>query len=227
MREQVKDFKNGIQSEAIEHEGFRFPIYDGNGRQIIGQENIKREVEKRTEKWIAEHGSEPLSRFNIRDVILNTSGDAKISFRGDNIEKILNIPDYSEIENSSQNQAQTPHRITEITDGMAGVESMKVANSENSPTEANLLTDDQISKANKDELKDLIKRIKTELERRKSEQSSSNFQTNSKKLETQLHKAEVVLNSLQTPNNSSPKPDNIVPIIGVVSVVSLFGGLII
>jgi len=90
-----------------------------------------------------------------------------------------------------------------------------------------LVSDQQISNASKDELKDLVKRIKVELEKRKETgQSSVNFQESSQKLEQQLQKSEAVLNRVSADN--SPKPNSILPTVSVIGVVaSLFGGLMI
>jgi len=79
----------------------------------------------------------------------------------------------------------------------------------------------------REELITEIKRLKAELQRVNSS-SNIGFQAiSSQRLEQRLQKAESVLNSsFETPNNS-PKPNSFLPIIGVVSLVSLFAGLVI
>jgi len=86
-------------------------------------------------------------------------------------------------------------------------------NQENSDSRANfeLLSDDEIEKADKDQLIDLARRIKEELEIRKQLEanSSSGFQTSNyrisnQELESKLQKSESALNSFQT---SSPNTD--------------------
>ena len=75
----------------------------------------------------------------------------------------------------------------------------------------------------REELINEIKRLKTELSSKDTDIGVSLR----KKLETQLREVESVLNSFETPNNSSPKTNSVLPIVGVVGLVSLFGGLII
>lgn len=95
MRNHVKNFKNGLSSDAFAHQGPQITMYDKNGRPIVGQENIKAEVELRTRAWIAEYGSEPLSTHNINDVHIDMSGSMQTTIRdieGNDADKILGIP---------------------------------------------------------------------------------------------------------------------------------------
>jgi hypothetical protein len=103
-------------------------------------------------------------------------------------------------------------------------------NQENSDSRANfeLLSDDEIEKADKDQLIDLNKRIRNELEIRKQVEanSSSSFQTSNYRISTQelkakLQKSESALNSFQTSSpNADKKNDNAGIIVGTIAVAS-------
>jgi len=92
-----------------------------------------------------------------------------------------------------------------------------------------LLSAEQIAKASKSELTNLVNQILNELERRKNEQNVSNYQVSSEQLEEQAHKMERALNNFSTsPNNSSQPSNGILPTFGIIGVASLLvGGLMI
>ncbi|CAJ0824601.1 6717_t:CDS:2 [Entrophospora sp. SA101] len=104
--------------------------------------------------------------------------------------------------------------------------------SENPSTENSfeLLTDDEIEKANKNDLIDLIERIKKELEIRKKIEANSDgsFQTNynlsTQQLKNKLERSESALNSFQTSSpNADKKTDdknNAGIVVGTIAVVS-------
>lgn len=104
-----------------------------------------------------------------------------------------------------------------------------------SPTRVSdkLLDDNQIAKASRDELTDLVDRLLTELENRKSGKTSTNYQLlSNEQLQQKLAKSQSLLknglSTAQTSANNSPKPNNsILPFVGVVGMVAiLFGGLV-
>jgi len=106
---------------------------------------------------------------------------------------------------------------------------MEVDKREDSPKDDKLLTDEQLSKASKEQLEDLKRKLKAELKRRKElKQNSDNYQVSSQEIKQQLQKAEVALNSFSNSTDNSPNSSSVLPVIGAVSVATiLFGGLII
>jgi len=109
---------------------------------------------------------------------------------------------------------------------------MEVDKPENSLTETNskLPSDNELKTASKNELKDLIRRAKAELERRKTKQTSNDFQgLNTSELENELSRAEHSLKNFQTSNttaNNDNKSSNggvIAASVGVVGALVISG----
>jgi hypothetical protein len=223
MRNHVKSFKNGLPSDAFAHQGFQVPMYDKSGKRIVGQENIKSEVDHRTQKWIDQYGSEPLSTHNINDVHIDMSGNMKTTVKGivgDNIDTIMLGIEQDDV---PQIKGQSSPQIIEITDENdvnVGVET-RVSDK--------LLNNDQMAKASKSELTDLVGRILDELERRKNEQNTDNYEVSTQQLEDKLGHARKALSNYLNLVDNSPKPSNsiLLPTIGIIGGVSLLvGGLI-
>ncbi|CAI2197444.1 19285_t:CDS:2, partial [Funneliformis geosporum] len=92
-----------------------------------------------------------------------------------------------------------------------------------------LLTDEQISQANTEDLKSLLNRINSEFERRQTEENTDDFVVSSEQLRKFSQKLESVVSfSTPTSTDNSPKSNRILPAIGIISaVVGLCGGLIV
>jgi len=63
--------QNAVWNNAVNSlRNIRVPLYDSQGRQIVGQDNVKREVERREAEWAATHGGRPpLSEFEFGPTI--------------------------------------------------------------------------------------------------------------------------------------------------------------
>lgn len=101
-------------------------------------------------------------------------------------------------------------------------------------TSFRLPTNSELEKASKDELIDLINRVKSELERREKQVKESqgsntiNYEISTKELKDGLSKAESRINSFQTSNTADVNNDNkssnagvVVAVVGVVSALAI------
>jgi len=88
-----------------------------------------------------------------------------------------------------------------------------------------LLTDEQMKNMSESEIRHLVERLNTELKKREMGQSSSNYLVSTEQLKGQANKLGIVLNNYSKNSaDNSPKPSSIIlPAIGVMGLVSLFG----
>jgi len=226
-------------------------VYDEKGNRIVGKDNIIREVQRRRaerDEWIREGKLE-----NVFDEIHHTDDGwtSRVTFTAypnqlhpnevkAESERLLRIAEERSKNNkrkdrflgdgvNSDTEETSDSEISSKksnTGGNRDTRLMEVDKPENSL----LLSDEQIAKANKSELTDLVRRISDELERRKTEQNSGSYQVVQSRLETQKQQAEMFLNSFLTSPDNSPRSNSnsVLPAVGVVGMVaSLFAGLII
>lgn len=240
-------------------------IYDEKtGKQIVGQENIIKEVRRRRaerDEWIKQGKLE-----NIFDEIHHTDDGwtSKVKFTAypnqlhpnevkSETERLIRFAtekrqrqlESSNSQEFSEESEEVPELVeidskkskTEEQESSSLMEIDKSESSElkTSPTRVSdkLLDDNQIAKASRDELTDLVDRLLTELENRKSGKTSTNYQLlSNEQLQQKLAKSQSLLknglSTAQTSANNSPKPNNsILPFVGVVGTVAiLFGGLV-
>ena len=199
------------------------PIYDEWGKEIIGRNSIRKEVEKRREEWAKWEREGKLSE----QVEIHHTDDGKtvqIKFRV--APKRLHP---NEIKVGTDWIIESATKKRKGQHSIENNQNFLRESGENPPWKASfkLLGDEEIEKANSRELMALSERIMAELERRKNEQNSGVYQVSSEKLEQQLQKSQSVLNKFSTSPDNLPKSSNTLPVVGVVSIVaSLVGGLV-
>lgn len=210
------------------------PIYDENGNKIIGLDNIRAEIGKRREEW-ARWEREGKLEEHVEIHHTNDNKTVRIKFRAapkrlhpneiknetewfinnatEQWESRLHIKDSQALSEEALKSLTDTSNKKPRTEDRENITSMEVDNkSESYPAEptVKMLTDDEIEIASKDEIIDLIERLRKELEIREKIEadSSSSFQTSSfstQELKDKLRKSEKLLNGFQT---SSPSYDN-------------------
>lgn len=202
-----------LPTELIFPSGQRVKIYDENGNQIVGEENIRREIEKREANWeqwekegklrIVDHrthdfddGSIATVYSRIAPIRLHENEANEVANHLGHVGKRLKIfgEESKGIEehNKLVGSSQIKGKIVEVDDD----NKMDIDQSEtqtntstsksqaNSLTKASLLSDDEIKKASKDQLINLQRKIEKELEIREKIEADSNVQTSNYQVST-------------------------------------------
>lgn len=251
-----------LPTELIFPSGQRVKIYDENGNQIVGEENIRREIEKREANWeqwekegklkVVDHrthdfddGSIATVYSRIAPVRLHENETSQMSNYLDHVSKRLKVFSEGSKESGEDNKlvgsSQVKGKIVEVSDdNNMDVDQPEISSTSLTETSFKLSTNNELEKASKDELVDLINRVKSELERRKKEAKESrgrntvNYEVSTQELRDALSNAESRVNNFQTSgaftnlnNSNDNKNSSVGGVLAVVGVVGAFavGGI--
>ncbi|MDR1670442.1 MAG: hypothetical protein LBR43_01780 [Spiroplasmataceae bacterium] len=223
----------------------RIPIFDEDGYEIIGEANIRAEVKRREDQWAEWERTGQLQE----SVEIHHTDDGKmvrIKFRAAPIKRHPNDTgaSYSYFDSAknkllgwyhgepeSNKKPKTQEDNVNSMDVDLPKASSIISENVSSKKTSILLSDEEIEKASKEQLIDLINKLKAELrirERINVENSSQTYEcstASSQELRNELQKCESRLNSFQTPSdiNSNSNVGDKFPIGGVISLISVLG----
>jgi len=236
------------ESQLIFLTDARVPVYDENGNKIIGQENIRGEIAKRRAEWAQWEKEGKIQ--NVGHEIHTTDDGKVVSIKFRAAPKRLHPNEINDTTTLLVEEANKRFKIGQLGNknevlpiGNEGSVPMDVDQQPETSTSKSLrssltetsfellLSDDKVEKASKDELVDLVNRIKEELKIREKIEANeaylSSSQVSTQTLKEKLQKSEQLLNGFQTssPNVDNKKNDNsgksgiIVAIVGVSALV--------
>ncbi|CAG8805329.1 23508_t:CDS:2, partial [Racocetra persica] len=207
------------------------PIYDENGNQIIGLDNIRAEIERRRDEWAR---WEREGRLNERVEIHHTDDGKTVQINRQSQHGIGNSQEVSGENSKVLADDGNKNKKPRIEEGGNSVPMEVDARAENCAAEPiiKLLTDDEIKVASEDEITSLIRRLNEELKNRKERKttSESGFQSyTTQDLKDQSQKLENAFSKFRASNvtvNDDNKNSNfggIVTAIGMVGVLVIGG----
>jgi len=233
-----------LPAELIFPSGYRVKVFDVNGNEIFGEENIRREIEKREAEWEEWEREGKLQIVDHQTHDFDDGSTATIYFRIPPVKRHKNETDLaaSQFEHVGKRlKQQESERNNKLSENDMNIdhqpENSTNKGQESSPTKTNFkfLTREELERLSNDELKDYVdfaNLVLEEQKRREREGNSSDFQgLSTQKLEEKTSEAERILNSFQVSNsaaNNNDKGSNVGVVIGTVGAVSSFiiGGVV-